>query len=186
MNTIDSIDVAVTGYVRPEETDMNIEYEVPNQSGIVMPSGSKYTLIYDLTYKYNCPDGYYEDNKPYNYDEVIEYYNSYYGEAKDFGSNQNVIQGCEFFMIDSSKATLQGHVNFDNSDKAPVYSLESKQYTREQAVQVNLSDVTGNLISYTVTPCMTYSRLQGLSINGAMDLSKIGSGIIQLNTWRYY
>ena len=89
-------------------------------------------------------------------------------------------------MIDSSKATLQGHVNFDNSDKAPVYSLESKQYTREQAVQVNLSDVTGNLISYTVTPCMTYSRLQGLSINGAMDLSKIGSGIIQLNTWRYY
>lgn len=186
LNTIDSIDVAVTGYVRPEETDMNIEYEVPNQSGIVMPSGSKYTLIYDLTYKYNCPDGYYEDNKPYNYDEVIEYYNSYYGEAKDFGSHQNVIQGCEFFMIDSSKATLQGHVNFDNSDKAPVYSLESKQYTREQAVQVNLSDVTGNLISYTVTPCMTYSRLQGLSINGAIDLSKIGSGIIQLNTWRYY
>ena len=38
LNTIDSIDVAVTGYVRPEETDMNIEYEVPNQSGIVMPS----------------------------------------------------------------------------------------------------------------------------------------------------
>lgn len=185
LNIVDSIDVAVTGYVKPDDVGDGA-YLVPNNSGITIPAGSKYALMYDVKYKYNCPDGYFGPATPENSSEVLKLYNSYYGSASDFGAFSNVIQGCEFVLTDFAKSTLQGHVNFTDNTNHPVFDLTNKQYTRDQEVQVNLPATNGNLINYSVTPCMTYSRLQGLTASSTIDLSKIGSGLVELNVWKYY
>lgn len=40
-------------------------------------------------------------------------------------------------------------------------------------------------ITYTVTPCMTFSDLSGAAIKSKINLSKLSSGNISLNTWKY-
>lgn len=186
LNIIDSIDVAVTGYVKPDDVQESEPYNVPNDSGILIPQGFKYSLIYDIQYKYNCPDGYFGIAHPNNYEEVLKDYKSYYGIEKDFGNHKNVIQGCEFNLVSPSKSPIQGHVDFSNNENPPVYNINSKQYSRDQSVQVNLPSINNTIINYSVTPCMTYSRLKGLTVDNTIDLSKLGSGIIELNVWKYY
>lgn len=48
------------------------------------------------------------------------------------------------------------------------------------------TDLSNMIWSYKITPAMPYGRLDHLSINGEIDFSKIGTGTIDLTTWKYY
>ena len=47
-------------------------------------------------------------------------------------------------------------------------------------------DITNMLYKYTVTPAMPYGLLDEYSITNYIDFSKIGTGSIELNTWKYF
>lgn len=42
------------------------------------------------------------------------------------------------------------------------------------------------ILNYTFTPCMNWGKVSHLEVKGQIDLSKIGTGYIGLNTWKYY
>lgn len=50
----------------------------------------------------------------------------------------------------------------------------------------NLENLDSSKYIYTITPIMTYGILDIFSRSGNIDLSKIGSGIIDLKEWNYY
>lgn len=47
-------------------------------------------------------------------------------------------------------------------------------------------DITNMVYKYTVTPAMPYGLLDEYSITNYIDFSKIGTGSIELNTWKYF
>ena len=47
-------------------------------------------------------------------------------------------------------------------------------------------DITNMVYKYTVTPAMPYGLLDEYSIINYIDFSKIGTGSIELNTWKYF
>jgi hypothetical protein len=42
------------------------------------------------------------------------------------------------------------------------------------------------VFNYKITPWMKYSPLNGLAVDGSINLSKLGSGENILSTWKYY
>lgn len=47
-------------------------------------------------------------------------------------------------------------------------------------------DITNMVYKYTITPAMPYGLLDEYSITNYIDFSKIGTGSIELNTWKYF
>ena len=57
----------------------------------------------------------------------------------------------------------------------------------EEAVYIDKKpDITNMVYKYTVTPAMPYGLLDEYSITNYIDFSKIGTGSIELNTWKYF
>ena len=48
------------------------------------------------------------------------------------------------------------------------------------------NDLSNFVWEYTIAPTMPYGILADLAVSGSIDFSKIGSGLIDLNEWRYY
>ena len=63
------------------------------------------------------------------------------------------------------------------------YSNGEYQLTKEYILYLNSSN--NEDITYTVTPCMTFSELSGAAIKSKINLSKLNSGNINLTTWKY-
>ena len=68
-------------------------------------------------------------------------------------------------------------------DKHDSYSNGEYQLTKEYVLYLNSSN--NEDITYTVTPCMTFSELSGAAIKSKINLSKLNSGNISLTTWKY-
>ena len=59
--------------------------------------------------------------------------------------------------------------------------------TIEEAIYIDKKpDITNMVYKYTVTPAMPYGLLDEYSITNYIDFSKIGTGSIELNTWKYF
>ena len=57
----------------------------------------------------------------------------------------------------------------------------------EEAIYIDKKpDITNMVYKYTVTPAMPYGLLDEYSITNYIDFSKIGTGSIELNTWKYF
>ena len=67
------------------------------------------------------------------------------------------------------------------------YSDGEYQFTETYLMQLKSSSITNinQDITYTVTPCMTFSDLSGAAIKSKINLSKLDSGDINLTTWKY-
>lgn len=42
------------------------------------------------------------------------------------------------------------------------------------------------VLTYEFTPCMNWGPVKYLTVRGQIDLAKLGTGIIELNSWKYY
>lgn len=42
------------------------------------------------------------------------------------------------------------------------------------------------ILTYEFTPCMNWGPIKYLTVRGQIDLAKLGTGIIELNSWKYY
>ena len=81
--------------------------------------------------------------------------------------------------------------NYFNLD-IPTYINEIELPTQtkvnsEDGVSEDLPNDLSNMIwNYEIAPVMPYGVLDWLSMTGSIDFSKIGQGLIDLITWRYY
>lgn len=147
----------------------------------------KLTLNYEL--KYNCPDGIYSESgikiDKANFDS--NKYLSFVGSESDFYPS-NVI-GPVFLTLEKvdTRATNSYSLSYKNSDS--LLSFDNNLYslrTKEDIDNISLS----GLYKYTVVPSMSYSgeewKLNGLAIEGFIDLDKLGTGEVELFSWKYF
>ena len=95
---------------------------------------------------------------------------------------EEYIAGCK---IDFDGNTYYAPIKeFDTQTiKHDSYSNGEYQLTKEYVLYLNSSN--NEDITYTVTPCMTFSDLSGAAIKSKINLSKLNSGNINLTTWKY-
>lgn len=184
LNTITAVDVSVSGL-------KNLDKETEDIDGIIVPKDSS-LVIFDSVYKYNCPDGYYKSNPSDMSDSMRNKYLSYYGIESDFknsnGDFSNFIRGVEFDLnIPSARSSDKFYLPFsvDQESSVPVYNEGSGLYESEQSSGYVIND-TNSIINFKATPYMTFGALSGLSVSGSINLNLLGSGIIEVNTWKYF
>lgn len=182
LNTIDSIDVEVEGYVSKDGTPIKISDDYTLIDGTA--------LIFTLNYKYNCPDGIYEEDYPEPYqkasDEFKAQYSTYYGKKEEFYPSQ-VIHGAVLNTSGMGSALYKIPFEVEKNDENtyPSFNSNSNLYTKKQSTYLTFSNTSG-ILNYTITPCMIYAPLSGLTIAGSVNLSKLGTGSIGISNWRYY
>lgn len=64
--------------------------------------------------------------------------------------------------------------------KSQIQSLADSGYFTQKERNGNY------ILRYTFTPCMNWGPISYLSVSGPIDLDKLGTGYIGLNSWRYY
>lgn len=91
---------------------------------------------------------------------------------------QNIFKGVQVQLqqTGSSKQDINGYVEGYTS-----YSGNKGKHS------FNLTSIPkDSKISYTVTPLLTYGKLDSIAKSGIIDMSLIGTGKIELSEWRYY
>lgn len=175
LNTITSLNAAVEGFVNK------------TNKVITLPDGTTTdkvgtTLLFDLEYTYNCPDGFYDQQPEVEVsDDFKNQYESYYGKQSEFNPD-NVIWGSSLERVNREKYKIpftieKGHY--------PTFDSATNTYNFKQLSSLHIPETSG-IFEYRLTPCMTYSKLNGLQIRGSINIDKLGSGDIAVNTWRYY
>lgn len=180
LNTISAIDVSVSGL-------KNLDKDSEEVEGITVLRNQSLVLL-DTTYKYNCPDGYFGPNPA----DMLDNYISYYGIESDFKSDEgdfsNYISGVEFDLgVSTSRAADKFYLPFLATDNnlLPVYNSDTGMYHSDQSAGYVI-DNTEDVINFTATPYMKFGALSGLAVNSSINLSLLGSGIIKVNTWKYF
>ena len=75
---------------------------------------------------------------------------------------------------------INNNIENQNTIKNKIKELANQGY-------FNKKERNGNyILKYTFTPCMNWGPIQHLQVNGQIDLDKIGTGYIGLNTWKYF
>ena len=105
---------------------------------------------------------------------------------------------CKFQLIGSKINTRPEVVEF----KAQTRTEFSKNFQYEETVK-NILERTSIaaalngydfkkqgrdplILTYEFTPCMNWGPIKYLTVRGQIDLAKLGTGIIELNSWKYY
>lgn len=152
-----------TGYSEDALTKLNIKKE--NNSGYLMlPVEGKYYI--------NALEKIKENDGQINF----------YSKSSSTG---------KLFKIDSQR--IEDYI-VNNYFHYPIYKrfLEFTIPTNEKILIQNgkyidkKPDITNMVYKYTVTPAMPYGLLDEYSITNYIDFSKIGTGSIELNTWKYF
>ena len=189
LNTITNYSVSVYGTKSPDENVKDC------------------TLTFEITYDYNCPDGsIYEDDEitgmlkedacnesDYNPTNVMKgnilkltysgadiFKDKLVEDDRKDQENNNYIATYHkaFYLTESDTDSSKGKY-------LPKYNELTELYTLDNSYNVNLSTNTG-ILSYELTPEMTYGKLDGLKVTGSINLDLLGSGLTSLNVWKYY
>lgn len=147
-----------------------------------------------MTYYYNCPDGFFDyTEKEDRYGDLYNRYETIYGNSADFANEKSLIEGYDFSIdgvkdmsINFPKINGVEDIEYLESENlykvTDIYPLSPIELKRDSDGNVLENDVR----EFSVVPAMTYAKLPGLTVNGAINLAKLGSGEINLNNWRYY
>ncbi len=75
---------------------------------------------------------------------------------------------------------VENILNKGTNVKSQVQALSNEGYFTRK-------DREGNyILKYTFTPCMNWGPISYLTVSGSIDLDKLGTGYIGVNSWRYY
>lgn len=186
LNTIESIDVSVRGYKNEDGKEIEVDGQKFSDKGSL--------LVFDVNYKYNCPDGVYDDKfgkLNSASEEFKETYASYYGNVSDYSPNQT-IHGIRFdtTLTDGARSTATYDLPFlvesDKEETYPVFNIESKIYSKDQSAYLMLKDKLSGILNYEATPYMKYSALSGLKVSSSIDIGKLGTGLMSISRWKSY
>lgn len=90
------------------------------------------------------------------------------------------------FNITSSEDFMSYQMPFENFlDRAA--SIKNQLAALTQSGYFDKSDRDeGYILQYEFIPCMNWGEVSYLAVRGQIDLDKLGTGFIGLNSWRYY
>lgn len=105
-----------------------------------------------------------------------------YSSTQDKQFDENNIKAC---LKANNFNTSNYNTNLVNffENKDPV-SLKIKELSKQGYFEKTNREK--HILNYTFTPCMNWGKVSHLEVKGQIDLSKIGTGYIGLNTWKYY
>ena len=179
LNNITNYNVVVYGY----SNKSNEEYVVTLPDGKQSePIKSGYTkIIMEFEYQYNCPDGY--NGKGKDDEDAC---------PTDYYSPNSVIGGSLIGFGDTTKRQIcEFTVDSNNPYYTPSYNENTDLYTVRNYIEIDISQVADDenpsiIYEYNCTPFMTYGELEGLKIEGSIDIGLLGTGTHQVNIWKYY
>lgn len=107
---------------------------------------------------------------------------------------------CKFSLKNHQNPKFPSNVSFkkdiviNNITKvSKEYQISIKDLVEDTDFNLILSNYNFNdknrpetIFTYEFTPCMKWGPINYLTVKGEIDLSKLGTGIIELDTWRYY
>lgn len=128
-------------------------------------------------YRYNCPDGCFNETQKYGYKDDYEPSSTLYGYKANF--NNNIFEGTaaqQNVVYDSSQADLNTSSIF--------YNPETNLYELKTITTHNLMQAEG-ILNYEITPKSIVGLLSGLARRGQVNLDKLQTGEVLLNEWRY-
>lgn len=185
LNTIDSVDISaefLKGPVIGKSQYLDLQHDESGASGDI--EEGKLDVVFDVTYRYNSPDGYYEPEK-----DITGTYADLHGQESDFNPSKvlNGIQG-EQTIDNSSPSTIA--LEFDAGDSAmskPVYNFDSDLYSSRQRYLLEGIDIKDKKhIKYSLIPSTIYGNLDFFKQDIEADLEKLNSGEVSIYQWRYF
>lgn len=185
LNIIDHIDVSVYGFKKQEDgwqLSNSQKQQIAGSNFDAAVGDNDVLLIFDTDYVYNCPDGFTDGATVENPVPGCSGYQGNYSES--------MIKGLEMSSSDSTYIPSKAAVDFPtpaNSEETPNYNQINDLYSLKQTSFLPLKLNENNpVFNYKITPWMKYSPLNGLAVDGSINLSKLGSGENILSTWKYY
>ena len=167
---------------RIQEFNYNIYGSVTSKNNEGNITGCEIVIEGFITY--NCPDN--QDGGPFpnTGGEYVSYYEtliSKLGWAYTFNSGTNSV---EYITEDSGKILQK------NENERSVYNPETNTYSAKVVKKYNISSgIDNNKLKYALGVIANFKNkyiVESLSTKGEIDLSKLGSGEIILNSWRFY
>lgn len=184
LNTIDSVDISaefLKGPVVDKAQYLDLENDKSGASGDI--AEGNLDVVFDVTYRYNSPDGYYKPES-----DITGTYADLHGNQSDFNPSKviNGIQGDQ--SIDGSSSTVALEFNAEKSEiSKPIYSFDSNLYSSRQRYLlegINIKDKKH--IKYSLVPSTIYGNLDFFKQDIEVDLEKLNSGEVSIYQWRYF
>lgn len=185
LNTIDSVDISAEFFKGPVDNKknyFNLEKDPYSEDGSV--DEGKLDVVFDVTYRYNSPDGYYVSEQ-----DSTGQFNDLHGSKDDYDPEKviNGIQGEQ--KIDSgSNSDFKMEFDATKSDLSkPAYDYNSNLYSSRQRYLLEGIDIKGKKnIEYSLTPSTIYGDLDFFKQTIEVDLDKLNSGDVSIYQWRYF
>lgn len=185
LNTIDSVDISaefLKGPVIGKSQYLDLQHDESGASGDI--AEGELDIVFDVTYRYNSPDGYYVPEK-----DITETYSDLYGQESDFNPSKvlNGIQG-EQTIDNSSPTTIALEFKANKFDiSKPVYNFDSDLYSSRQRYLLEGIDIKDKKhIKYSLIPSTIYGNLGFFKQDIEVDLEKLNSGEVSIYQWRYF
>lgn len=169
-----------TDYSKDALTKLNIVKENNSDGYLMLPVEGKYyinalekirkkdknNIVVEEFYSKSSSTGKMFEIKPYEISDYIVNNYFHYPIYKRF---------LEFTIPTNQKIKIQeGEQDVNRNPIKPAIYIDKKP------------DITNMVYKYTVTPAMPYGLLDEYSITNYIDFSKLGTGSIELNTWKYF
>lgn len=185
LNTLESVDISaefLKGPVINKSQYLDLGHDKSEGTGDIKEG--ELDVVFDVTYRYNSPDGYYKPES-----DITGTYADLHGKSSDFNPNKvlNGIQGKQ--LIDNSSQTMIA-LKFDaeNSEMSkPTYNFDSNLYSSRQRYLFEGINIKGKKnIKYDLIPSTIYGNLDFFKQTIEADLEKLNSGEVSIYQWRYF
>lgn len=159
------------------------EFNYNIYGNIISKNGDNITgcdIIIEGFITYNCPDG--DTTKSNN--SGGEYSDYYETSINKLGWAYTFTPGNTYSTSDNATILLK------QNDEKSVYNPETNTYSAKIVKKYNItSGIVDNKLKYALGVIANSEKeyiVENLSVKGEIDLNKLGSGEVTLNSWRFY
>lgn len=211
INSLDSVEITAEFFKGPL-SNIDKYIDIPNDMLVSKPwvenklnvRDGCLTACFNIIYRYNCPDGYYDDKVEEN---GIEYYpitdptGTYYSlygwkedfrksEAEDYSNSIYGIQADGYTKGDTTEHIISTKFKFDTTTdliSKPEYNFDSNLYTsRQRQGLFNIELNNGKILKFDLIPALKYGYLDFFKQTIEVDIDKLNSGEVSISQWRYF
>lgn len=97
------------------------------------------------------------------------------GETRELSTSKDG----DFKNYTISKNLFNDAENQDDNFKSIISTIKGIDFNKNE-------DQRSYILKYTFTPCMNWGEITQLAVSGTVDLSKLGTGYMNIAQWKYY
>ena len=144
-------------------------------------------VLFDVTYKYNCPDGFYAQNY-FRFNTLLDLRKkqllNIYGDKYTYDPT-NIIKGilCKY----NGKNTILPFKISSRSLSLSIPTLNNNIYTSRQRYLLNGINIQElKNLEFDLTPSLIYCPQNNLASSLNVNIEKLNSGEVSINQWKYF